>query len=209
MIKKSTLAFALVFVLGSSPAWAQKAEITPFIGYQFGGKVALVNGDVKLKDAANFGAILDFTVRPGGQVELSYTRQNTQLQWRPFIGVGEDIDMSVEYFQIGGLGYVMKGDARPFVSATLGATHFNPKANEIGGRTIDSEWRFSFVFGLGVKYFPSQRVGLRLASHLYSTFLDTNSSIWCGVTSGCSFGFFGAGIFQVDVQAGLVIGLGG
>ena len=58
MIKKSTLAFALVFVLGSSPAWAQKAEITPFIGYQFGGKVALVNGDVKLKDAANF----DFTL---------------------------------------------------------------------------------------------------------------------------------------------------
>ena len=67
MIKKSTLAFALLFVLGSSPAWAQKAEITPFIGYQFGGKVALVNGDVKLKDAANFGAILDFTVGRAGR----------------------------------------------------------------------------------------------------------------------------------------------
>ena len=208
MIKKRLLAFAVVFILGASPAWGQKVEITPFIGYQFGGTASLFNGDLKINDAANFGGIVDFTVRPGGQIEVSYTRQNTQLQWRPFVGTAENVDMAVDYWQIGGLGYVMKGAARPFLSFTLGATHFIPDANTIGGRTIDDEWRFSFVFGLGAKYFFSQRIGFRFAGHLYSTFLDTNSSIWCGVPSGCSFGFFGAGIFQVDVQAGLTIGLG-
>ena len=208
MIKRALLALTVVVVLGAAPAHAQKVELTPFIGYQFGGKASLINGDMKVNDAMNFGGIVDFTVRPGGQVEISYTRQNTQLQWRPFSGVGEDIDMAVDYWQIGGLGYVMKGDARPFLSFTLGATHFIPKENTINERTIDDEWRFSFVLGLGAKYFPSQRVGFRFAGHLYSTFLDTNSSIWCGVPTGCSLGFFGAGIFQVDVQAGLVIGLG-
>jgi len=208
VIRRALLALIVVVALGAAPAQAQKIELTPFIGYQFGGTAALFNGDMKLNDAMNFGGIIDFEVRPGGQIEISYTRQNTQLQWRPFSGTPEDIDMSVDYWQIGGLGYVMKGDARPFVSFTLGATHFIPREDTINDVRIDDEWRFSFVFGLGAKYFPNPRVGLRFAGHLYSTFLDTNSGIWCGTASGCSLGFFGAGIFQVDVQAGLVIAVG-
>jgi opacity protein-like surface antigen len=205
LIKKGLLAFALAVVLSASPAWAQtRAEITPFIGYQFGGKVELFNGDLKIGSDINYGAILDITVRPGGQVELSYTRQDTELRWRPFVGEPETIPMNIDYWQIGGLGYIDRGPARPFFSATLGVTHFMPDGSTIGGRNIDDEWRFSFILGGGVKYFPSERVGLRLGAHLYSTLLDSSSGLWCGA-GGCSLGLFGYGIFQGDVQAGLTV----
>jgi hypothetical protein len=192
--------------LGASTAWAQnRGDLTGFVGYQFGGQVGLVNGDLKLADGVNYGGILDFTVRPGAQVELSYTRQESKLRFVPFVGTTQEIDMPIDFWQIGGVGYVDKGRTRPFGKITLGATHFMPQASSINDRPITDEWRFSMVLGLGVKVIPSERVGLRLGGNLYSTFLDSGSSIWCGGGAGCSFGLFGTGIFQADIQGGLTI----
>ena len=79
VIRRASLALSLVVVLAASPAQAQKVELTPFIGYQFGGKVSLVNGDLQVKDDMNFGGIVDINVSHGGQIEISYTRQNTEF----------------------------------------------------------------------------------------------------------------------------------
>lgn len=205
MIKRALMAVVAV-VLGASTAWAQdRAELSGFVGYQFGGRVGLINGDLKLGDGVNYGAIFDYTIRPGGQLELSYTRQESKLRWIPFAGTIEEIDMPIDFWQIGGVGYVDKGRTRPFGKITLGVTHFMPQVNSIGNRAISDEWRFSVVLGLGVKVIPTERVGLRLGGNLYSTFLDSGSSIWCGGGAGCSFGLFGTGIFQADVQGGLTI----
>lgn len=206
MTRYGLLALTLVLTLGSTPAWAQhKAEITPFIGYQFGGSIQTFNGDLKIEADMNYGATLDITLRRGSQIELGYNRQDTNLKFVPFLGSIEKVPMSVEYFQIGGLGYVERGAAQPFAKFTLGVTHYNPDARNIGGRTIDDEWRFSVALGAGVKTFPSQRVGLRLEGNLLGTFLDSGGGIWCGGGGGCSLGLFGTGILQGNVQAGLAI----
>lgn len=47
-MKKACLFLLMVLVFGSSPAWAQKVEIAPFYGYQFGGGLDVVRGSLSL-----------------------------------------------------------------------------------------------------------------------------------------------------------------
>jgi opacity protein-like surface antigen len=207
VFRKGLAVLVMTLVLGSSQAWAQhRAEITAFGGWQFGGRATVRQGELKLKDAGFWGVAADVNVRPGGAIELWYSRQETTLKLDENFGFSRDLtDMTVEYFQAGGLLEVQRGTpAVPFVSFTLGATHYNPKERSIDGRTIDDEWRFSFILGLGVKTFFSERVGARLQGHFYSTFMDTGGSLWCG-GGGCSFGLFGYGIYQGDISAGLSV----
>jgi hypothetical protein len=76
---------AFFILLGGVPeARAQKVEITPFVGYQFGGEVAVRNGNLRISDDVNYGLILDVTVNRTGQVEASYTRQDTRLVFDEF-----------------------------------------------------------------------------------------------------------------------------
>ena len=203
------LGLAAVATLAASPAWAQgRAEITPFVGWQFGGWAAARNGDFRVSDEVVYGGILDFTVRPGAQAEFMYSRQETTLSFDDFFtGRRTLTDMTVEYIQGGGLIEIDRGhSAKPFVSATLGVTHLNPDQSQIEGVRVDDEWRFSFTLGAGVKVFPSERIGIRLQGHLLSTFLDTGGSIFCG-GGGCSFGFFGYGIFQGSVSGGVTLAI--
>ena len=134
--------------------------------------------------------------------ELMYSRQETELIQRDLLGVPEKLfDMSVEYLQGGGLieFHQIQAPVVPFVSLTLGATHFNPDS-----QTVGSEWRFSSILGGGFKIMPSGRIGIRAQASLLMTFLDTGGSIFCG-GGGCSLGFFGAGMTQGDVSAGLTV----
>jgi hypothetical protein len=200
---------ALLVIAG--PLSAQhKAEITPFVGYMFGtSKISTVRGDLSTKGNVNYGAYLNVNIRPGGQLELVYSRQETELQLKGVGGVNQKLtDMSIEYFHIGGLGFVERGPAQPFGSFTLGATRYNPKQSTIEvGETpiaVKDEWRFSVILGAGVKYFASERIGLRLQGHLAGTFLDTGSGLWCGF-GGCSLGLFGSGVLQGDLSGGVVV----
>lgn len=206
MRRSGALAALILAVLAAQAAGQERGDITAFIGYQFGTSVDTRDGKLSAPGDINYGGILNFEVRPGAQLELSYNRQDTELKWEPFVGVPEVVPMSIEYLQIGGLGYIEQGITRPFASFTLGATHYNPDANQIAGRIIDNSWRFSMVLGLGVKAYPTERVGVRLQGHLAGTFVDNAGSLWCGVGTGCSVGFFGAGLLQGGFSGGLSIG---
>jgi hypothetical protein len=190
----------LTFGWGLSSGWAQQAEITPLIGFQFGGKFSVQRGSLNIKDAMNYGVILDITVRPNTQLELSYSRQDTRVEFR---GVGIDnpiIDAAVEYWQIGGLVEYPKDRVRPFGLFTLGATHFNPKTTG-----ISSVWRFSGTVGGGVKVFLSPNLGLRLQGRLLFPYIAGGSSIFCGLPGGCYVTLGGTVMLQADVTAGLIL----
>jgi hypothetical protein len=190
----------LIFGLGLSTAWAQQVEITPLVGYQFGGKITVQRGSLNIKDDLNYGVMLDITVRPNTQVELSYSRQDTRVEFR---GVGFEnvnIDASVEYWQIGGLVEYPKDRVRPFGLFTLGATHFNPKATG-----VSSVWRFSGTIGGGVKVFLSPNIGLRLQGRLLLPYMSGGSSIFCGLPGGCYITLGGTVLLQADATAGLIL----
>ncbi len=203
------LALAASAALFPTPGLAQgQVEITPFVGWQFGGWAAGRTGEFRLSDEVAYGAMLDIPVRPGAQVELLYSRQETQLLFDDYLeGRRALTDMTLQFIQGGGLYEIDHyRPARPFVVATLGATHLNPKQSNIGGEQVGDEWRFSFTLGVGVKYFPIERLGLRLQGTFLSTFLNTGGSIFCG-GGGCSFGLFGYGIYQGSVSAGATLAI--
>ncbi len=206
VIRKGMITLALT-LLATSTAWSQhKVEISPFVGWQFGGSANTVGGELSLKDAMNYGAIVDITVRFNTQAELYYSRQDTELRRDPFGLPKETLtDMTVQYFMAGGLMELQQGGrAIPFVSFTLGAAYLNPKQKNIEGRTISSETRFAMMLGLGAKMFMSERIGLRLQGHFNSIFMDTGGSVFCG-GGGCSFGLFGWGIYQGEVSAAATV----
>ena len=196
---------ATALTLTATPALSQqKGEIAPFVGYQFGTTIHVRNGDLKIGSDVNYGVTADMYVRRNSAVELAWFHQPTTLRFVPVVGVSESIGLAVNYFQIGGLTEFPQGPARPFLSFSLGATYYKPESKPLNGLNLSDEWRFSMILGGGVKYMASPRVGLRLQGHLMGTFLDSGGGLFCGF-GGCSLGFFGSGILQGDVSAGLAI----
>ena len=204
-----SIALALPFICCLVPqsAVGQNVEITPLGGWQFGGGVSTRDGELDIQGAPSFGIAVDIQVRGDmGQVELVYSRQQTELDLRDqATGVRTTLfDMTVQYLQAGGLFQVRRGRTYPFVTLTLGATNFNPD-----GPGVSSEWRFSGIFGAGAKVFLSDQIGVRLQSRLLFTSMDTGSSLFCSQPGGCSVGLYGAAMAQAEFTAGLIFALGG
>lgn len=203
-----------MFVLAAAPAAAApRVEITPFGGWQFGGgwnsnpapdsPPDVVGGDVDLPAAVNFGLTIDYTLYPGGQLELVYNRQPTRLTVKSGnFGVAATLfDVDVEYWHLGGLYEVPMGArTRAYANATVGATHFNPVPAERSG-----EWRFSFAVGGGGKLFLTDRIGLRAQGRLWFTFLDTDSAWFCTSGGGCLVNVDGTIMTQAEASAGLIL----
>lgn len=202
------LAAATFLLLISSSLWAQqhRFEITPFAGYQFLGSTDVyygsIYGDVDIKDDMVFGFSINVPAMYGAELELFYSRQDTRLDFDGgAFGTDETLfDMSVEYFQIGALRGVQQGNLLPFGVFTLGATNFNPKQ-----QGLESEWRFSFTFGLGAKAYLSEKIGLRIQGTLLMPVQWAGGSVYFG-TGGSGVGVSaGTSLIQIDVRGGLII----
>ena len=200
-----TLMMTLMIGLPSGLA-AQGLEITPFGGYQVGGKLRIQLGELRISDNPNLGVIINVPLQSGAQLELLFAHQETNMK---LTDRGTNLqatlfDMAVEYFQVGGL-YEAKRDGRVkvFGLGSLGVTHYNPQES---GRS--SEWRFSGGFGIGAKSFFSERVAIRTEARLMFTLIDAAGSIFCSSGSGCLTNVQGTGVAQLLLTAGLTFKLG-
>jgi hypothetical protein len=167
-MKKACLLGFLAIFLGTFQAQSQKTvELSPFWGYTFSGSTDIytyggfpVNYDVK--DGMSYGATLGMEVTYLVQAELSYTRVDTRL-----VRTGNldrsTFDVGMEYYQIGGVKEIeLDGpDTKAFGKLSLGANRYWNKDEDFG-----SNWMFSAVFGLGVKKFFSDHVGIKIYSNL-------------------------------------------
>ncbi len=140
--------FLTVLILGlSSSVLAQGIQITPYVGYQFGGKIRLRQGEMKIDPALNYGGSIDIALpfRDGMHIHMFYIRQDSELSLRqPPSPEAELFDITTEYWQIGILHDFDIGSIVPFGSFTLGAAVFNPKQAD-----TSTETRFAVSFGGG------------------------------------------------------------
>ncbi len=204
MTAARTLAMAMTIALPSGLA-AQGLEITPFGGYQVGGKLQVQEGDLRISDNPTLGVILNVPVRSGGQLELLFAHQETNMKLtRRTTGLPETLfDMAVEYIQLGGLYEAERtGRLRVLGMGTVGATHYNPKERGRG-----SEWRLSGGFGVGGKSFVSERVAIRTEARLMFTLIHGAGSVFCG-SGGCLANVQGTGMVQLLLTAGLTFKFG-
>ncbi len=90
---------------------------------------------------ASNGVEVDVNLHPGAQLALLYSRQDSDLTYKSG-GIKNDLsDISVEYFQIGGIGGARQGKTMPFGMVTLGATRFAFK--DI--RAADDLWKVRLI----------------------------------------------------------------
>jgi hypothetical protein len=204
-MKRFSIGAAVLLVLALSAPALARVELSGFGGYQFGGRIPTNQGEIDFKDQWMYGASIEFALpmKPGTGFILWYNRVDTEARLQNAFGRQHLTDVSLNYFQGGGVYNIDKGTPLvPFTMLTLGATWVDPTDPLYQGFT-----KFSFAFGGGVKYWASEKVALRLQFNLFMTFL--NSGLFVGVGSGGgNISVGGSGFAQGAVSGGLVIGLG-
>lgn len=195
----------ILFVFITSSVFAQ-IEITPQAGYQIGSKYSYNGGYLKLADSEQFGVTLNVDINDmGGQLEIMYAYQNAELRvqdyfipefhYETFIS-----DVAAHHVQFGFIQNFNDDEAlRPFAGMSAGFTIFDPNAPFLESRT-------KFAFGLtgGVKYFFTDRIGMRIQAQLLMPIK------WGGVyyTNGGGVITTGGTLVQLNFTGGLIFRLG-
>jgi len=183
-----------------------RVEIIPMVGYAWTMSKDVVSngfpGELDFDDNVYYGGALDFTVSPPGsmkkaQVRLMYRREDSDVTLR---GFSQDVSGSatLEYWQIGGVTGLDKGRSMPFATVSLGGTRLAANGDDV--------WKFSMIFGLGVKLYTSPKLGIMLQGNWPITFTDSWGGVTVG-TGGAGVAIGGTGISQLDLGAGLIIRL--
>ncbi|KPJ94909.1 MAG: hypothetical protein AMJ53_04155 [Gammaproteobacteria bacterium SG8_11] len=203
MLKTQTkVTLITISLLMSFTAVGKEIAVTPFYGYQFGGRASTDNGELRIKDSENYGVTLDIPYTGTTTVQLLYINQDTSLQRTDkYTGITKELfDMSVQYFHVGGTAEVAKGGTTSFVSGSLGATYFDPDTSGYSSETL-----FSFSFGMGLLKEISKNFAFRVQGRLLIPIQYGGGSMFCG-SGGCAIGVSGGTtILQGDVTAGIAI----
>jgi hypothetical protein len=184
----------------SSHLSAQGVEIAPFGGYRFGGDFfELMTGrPIDLDGAAALGAVVDVPIANGLQFEALFTHQQADVVAPPALpGPATSWQISVDYWQAGGLQEFSGGPVRPFMTGLLGLTRYASEA--------DSEVRFTLGGGGGAKLFPSRRIGVRLDGRLFATFVDAGGSVIACSPGTCWLALRAHVVWQAEFTAGLIV----
>jgi hypothetical protein len=117
-------AAAIALLCAATEARAQAVQITPFVGYDFGGSVR----DTVLDEARSFdaslayGGAVSFPISAGWRFELLYSRQETKLGG----GLGPSFDIVLERYLAGFQEEKGEENVRWFGTVWLGASSPSP-----------------------------------------------------------------------------------
>ena len=187
-----------------TPSGMHRFEITPFYGYSWTFArdfyYGLATGRADINDSPMWGIALDINLpyKPGSQVELLYNRQDSDLRFTTISTAPTEVNMAVEYWHIGGLYGVQRGNVMPFGMMTLGGSRFS--SDDFN----DDVWKFSMIFGFGAKIYASNSIGLRVQGRFPFSIFSGGGSVGCG-SGGCYTSVGGTGMGQFDVSAGVTL----
>ena len=195
----------LTFMVLPGTAAAGDYEVTPLLGYAFGGgfENAESGDSLDLGDGGNFGLILGMAdkTRSGAFYELFYSHQETHLHGDGVVFSGEPrMDIKIDYLHLGGSYYPTAMEQQrlmPFVSGGLGLTYLSPEQG-------DSETRFSLSLGGGLRLQLSEHLGLRLEGRGFGTLFNGSGSAFCESGNACRVQVKGDLFWQFNALVGLV-----
>jgi hypothetical protein len=194
-------------------AGPEAIDLSAMYGHMWGGSVNTRPGTLRLGTAPSWFFAADIPVAPATWLEVSYGHQDGQLDLDRSSGKVKLSDLSVNYWQIGGVRGLPTDRLIPYVAASLGINHLSPAEStvEVDGETgrLESTTRFAITLGVGFKAFfgQSERIGVRGSVRTMSTFYETGSSFWFG-SGGGGWSFGGRGIWQWEVAGGVTVRLG-
>ena len=205
-MKKKLILIALMIAAFTFDGISQSIEITPYVGYTFGGRVYGRYGELKVRSSESFGGALAIVMPHDVAIQFEYFRQPTVGEYRDYydFSFNQTVDLDIDWYQLGFLKQVPMSDKMvPFGGLSLGATYFNLKSDP----GID-QLSFSIALQGGVKLYLSDRIGLRLHARMLMPIQWGGFGFYAG--SGGSGASVNAGTYfiQGDVGAGLIIRLG-
>lgn len=203
MHRKIRVLAALVAVSVALPgiAGAQRVEVGPFGGWQFGGGLDTDDGRLGVASDIGWGGLLDIWVRADGLIEVVYSRQSTTVSLAaPLQPVDSLLGVTVQYLQVGGLYEPAVGRVRPFGGATVGVSWFDPDDTGLSGAT-----KFSVSFVGGGKAYLTRRIGLRADARLLLTLFADETEVICRLPGACIVTASGQLMTQGAVSASLFV----
>jgi opacity protein-like surface antigen len=193
------LATALLALSGSGWAQSQPWELSAAAGYTPSASLTRQASELSgldVRGGLTWDVRLARSFGPRWVAEISWAQQSSALQLETDDGSADLFEMGVA--QLHGNAVYQFGTAdsrlRPFLFAGLGATF-------LSGRDLQSETKFSFGFGGGVKYFPWKTLGLRAQIGYKPTLLkDDGAGDYCD-----PFGFCQGTLHQFELGAGVIV----
>jgi hypothetical protein len=186
---------------------APRFEVTPFVGYRFGGEFDVQGADgeaersIDLDDDTSFGLDIGLYRDNNSFYELLYSRQESGVDSSDAALRG--LDVTTEYLHFGGtLLFDQDTWYRPYLSMTIGATRLDPS----GG--YDDETKFSASLGGGFRFPINERIAATLGARAYVTFVGSDTELFCVSIDGassCLFKSSGSTYFQAEAQLGLAV----
>jgi hypothetical protein len=159
-----------VLLGGPRTASAQTVEAAPVAGYRFNNDLfeAATNRSLDLDGAPVVGGVVNVGMGGGLWVEALYTRQEADVATPRSSSVPSARSrIVVDQWLAGGTQEFGVDRVRPFLTGLLGLTRY--------GADGDDEVRFTIGAGGGVKVPLQRRIGFRLDSRVYSTFVDLDA----------------------------------
>jgi hypothetical protein len=175
-------------------------EVTPFIGYRFGGDFDVTKGEktstIKVVEDVSYGLLTAWSYDRSRQGELLISHYNSKFsQHSDFLPSNDEL--GITYAHIGGNVMISEGNIPTYVTGGLGLTHLSPK-----GTGLDSETRFSMNVGLTAKIPVSEQLSFQFGGRVYGTFFNSASSIFCD-QANCLISISSDIWVQTEVTAGL------
>jgi opacity protein-like surface antigen len=200
-MRKSIVLVVAALLLSAGPAMAQgkKVEISGLVGWTFsdgvaGDAVKAPDGNsynaIDIKDAFNWG--LMFGVMPNDHFEVGFMFNQQQSALRLEGTKNRELgDMNVNSYH-GYFAYNFgdrEAKLRPYILGGLGATNYGSVnyTNAAGaGASTSSATKFSTTWGAGIKYYPSERLGLRFGMRWTPAYITSEAGgWWCDPYWGC------------------------
>ncbi len=188
----------------------RKLEVTPTVGYRFGGTASTVYSDfienVKVPPALSFGLTLEYAILRNVNLEFIWSHQDSELeltyrQTPPDGYTTRLTHLNVDTFQIGGLWMFGTGGdrVRPYLDFLLGMSILTPAPQ------LSTLTRFSGSVGGGAKYTLSDALSLRLGLRFMPIYINSTSTGYgyCDPWYGCYTYYDSNYIYQWDVHTGL------
>jgi opacity protein-like surface antigen len=214
-------AAALLLLLAAAPAAAQSyayfepsprnLEITPFAGLFWSTQVNTSSGSVVFGAAPDLGATLNIQVDFKSQIEILYAFARPQARFQstsPFYASSPSFPVTTQYLQLGGLTTFQQGSVEPFLAGGLGMAWFHPSGVQVpGAASIQpaDTWLFAFHLGLGVKWFLSDAIGLRIEARAFMPVYFNSGTFLSGPNGAVLRVNAGVPLVQGDLSLGLVI----
>jgi hypothetical protein len=172
--------------------------ITPYIGYRGGGEFNDEVTDTRLDidESGSFGLIVGWEVK-GGQVEVSYSLQSSELTTNDSVSADVLVDVDVHNLMFAGK-TILDPDLGAYISFLLGLTHYEFEPGE-----VDSATRPALGIGGGIDRRIDDSLGYRVGLRGLMTIFEDDDKSFCDSSSGCTIRLDDNSIMQWEIFIGI------